>query len=183
MATSSHGQPTAPPTPIARSTGTVTGVIGLVFAFIALAPFGLVLSIISTVQASKSQSSKTLGILGIIFNSLAIVAMILAVIFGTALFRFGIDGVEKDQQAFVQMISDKAEEYHKTNGSYPAYASEISVKNDTYSLVEYAPVDETTIQYVMCGEGTGARISYKKLLAERPTTSYLGDGASTCSDF
>lgn len=55
--------------------GQATGIISLLLAFVGLAPFGLVLSIISTVQSRKENMSALLGVMGIGINLVAILTM------------------------------------------------------------------------------------------------------------
>lgn len=55
--------------------GQATGIISLLLAFVGLAPFGLVLSIISTVQSRKAKVSTLLGVMGICINMVAVLTM------------------------------------------------------------------------------------------------------------
>jgi hypothetical protein len=52
------GQPYPPYQLPAENPGQVTGIIGIVLAFIGIVPIGLILSIISTVQSSKARARK-----------------------------------------------------------------------------------------------------------------------------
>lgn len=56
--------------------GQAAGIISLILAFVGLVPFGLTLSIISTVQSRKANMSAMLGIMGIIINTIAALTMV-----------------------------------------------------------------------------------------------------------
>ena len=56
--------------------GQAAGIISLILAFVGLVLFGLVLSIMSTVQSRKAKKSAILGIMGIAINTVAALTMI-----------------------------------------------------------------------------------------------------------
>lgn len=56
--------------------GQAAGIISLILAFVGLVPFGLVLSIMSTIQSRKAKMSAVLGVMGIIINTIAALTMI-----------------------------------------------------------------------------------------------------------
>lgn len=55
--------------------GQAAGIISLLLAFVGLAPFGLVLSIISTFQSRKANMPVTLGVMSIVINTVAVLTM------------------------------------------------------------------------------------------------------------
>jgi hypothetical protein len=69
-------QPTSPAVPVesmvVNNPGQATGIIGVILAFVGLAPFGLILSIISTVQSKKANAPIVLGIIGVVINAIAV---------------------------------------------------------------------------------------------------------------
>lgn len=170
--------------------GQATGIIGLVLAFAGLAPVGLVLSIVSTVQSKRAKAPTLLGVLGIIFNSIA--ALTLA--FLITIFAFAMGGYYDIQhrgddaniQASVSMISKKAYAYNAFYDRYPQVISDFEVQKET-SLREmdvivsvHTPEDDHTIQYKACGTG-GARVAYILPSDDTLQYEYLGSGNSeTC---
>ncbi len=64
------------PTRAAHNTaGHATGVTGIILAFLGLGPIGLIFSLISTIQLARAGASKTLSVLGIVFNLLSIMML------------------------------------------------------------------------------------------------------------
>ena len=164
--------------------GQTTGIIGLVFAFVGLAPIGLILSIISTVKSSKGQSPRTLGIIGIVLNALAIVVFF----FFIAIVLVSYAGIQEraldsKAQSEAYQVRKVAESYYAENGTYPQDITELSTMlNDTTVKVVPTPVtDNSTVGYKACGED-GASVEYLKKSSTVPVILYLGTGSfSTCS--
>lgn len=55
--------------------GQAAGIISLLLGFVGLAPFGLVLSIISTVQSRRAGMTTVLGIMGVVINMVALLTV------------------------------------------------------------------------------------------------------------
>lgn len=70
-------QLSAPDVPIQQSDnpGQATGIIAIILSFVGLAPFGIVLSVISTVQSKRAKASPTLGVIGIVINTVAMLTL------------------------------------------------------------------------------------------------------------
>lgn len=184
------GQPGAPQYVPASTEvpGQTTGIIGLVLVFVGLAPIGLILSIISVVQASKGRASKALGIVGIVLNALAILLIglwLALVVFAT---YFGIQERAKESlnTSAVSTISRNAEAYYAKDGKYPqkvqdfAKYPESTLSIESVTLTDMTPRDSTTIMYRSCAD-TGAEIAYYSDDKEAPVSRYLGSGSeSTC---
>ena len=188
-------QPTALVAP-EYNPGQATGIIGLVLAFGGLAPFGLVLSIISTVQSRKVRASTLLGTLGIIFNGIAVLAISFLIAVFIIVFNSydytklaqseGVDYTATYTDAHV--IMRRASSYHSFYGKFPQTIADFEVQKETSltslttKVTPESPTDELSIQYKACGK-SGAKVSYIATEDMQVTTEYLGDGtASTCLD-
>ena len=190
-----NGQPTATAVS-SNNPGQATGIIGLVLAFGGLALFGLVLSIISTVQSRKAKASALLGVLGIIFNGIAV----LTISFLIAVFLIVFNSYDYTKLAqnegvdYTTTYSDahtvmrRASSYNSFYGKFPQSITDFEVQKETSlstlttKITPELPTDETSIQYKACGK-TGAKVSYIATIDKPITIKYLGDGtADSCLD-
>ncbi len=163
------GQPTTYSPPPAQNPGQTMGIIGLVLAFVGLAPIGLVLSIISLVQSGKAQASKTLGIIGTILNSLEIIAGVILILLFTGL--LAIASLEPADDARLRLITyaieidDKAKAYKEQEGDYPLAISDFAkypqsrLTNTEYTVVDKDPTGTHMLKYQRCSK-TGAQVTY-----------------------
>lgn len=175
-----HDQPGTPQySHVQTAPGQTTGIIGLVFAFIGFAPIGLILSIVSTVQASRAKTSKALGVVGIIFNALGTIIMGIAITFTI----IGVQERARESAAakLAYEVSRRAEIYYAKEGSYPQTIQdfnkrpESSLPSSNVNVTAMAPHDTSTVLYRACGK-TGAQIAYYSVKLERPLYRYIGDG-------
>ena len=168
--------------------GQATGIIGVVLAFVALAPFGLVLAIISTVQSKKAKAPIALGLIGIIINTVAVFVLAFLVIIISTQYA-GIQETAKNADAkhAAGTVTKLAESYYAAHRSYPQSVSDFE-KDSSSSLTKtrihvtaVPPTDDNTIMYRACGL-TGAQIIYFSSTDNLPVSSYLGDGdTASCS--
>ncbi len=177
------GQP-LPPTnaPVAADTGQTFGIIGLILPFVLLSLVGLVFSIISTVKASKAGASKTLGIVGIILNSFAILAT------GGTILLFIIIGAAASMQAGSQVtfaqseersVTAKAEVYYDLYHAYPATISDFEKNSETkidptVKVITSDPTDAYSVKYQQCSP-TGAQVVYYDSSTRELVVTPLGD--------
>lgn len=171
--------------------GLVIGVIGLVMPFLFLSAIGLVLSIISTVQAAKAKSSKVIGIVGVVLNAIGliittcfIVALTLAII---AKDNEDTRAAETQNNSFMaKQIAHKAEVFRRVAGVYPMDLRDFeavpysSLEDLPVDVTETTPTDSSTFMYRACGQ-RGAEVAYFDTTTEKVVYRYIGDGsAKTC---
>jgi hypothetical protein len=188
------GQPYPPYQLPAENPGQVTGIIGIVLAFIGIVPIGLILSIISTVQSSKARASKVLGIVGIVLNGIGLLLLVAAIILFAFATKYGIEEEAKSSRvrANAHSLEKKAEAFYVINGYYPQSIQDFSKHSETkldeidITIDSVQPIDDTSIMYEACGKN-GAEIVYYDFTnssydSEFDTkTLYLGDGVSSCA--
>jgi len=168
--------------------GQATGIIGVILAFVGLAPFGLVLAIISMVQSKKAKASATLGLIGIIINTVAVfVLAFLVVIISTQYAGIQETAKNADSKHAAGTVTKLAESYYAAHRSYPQSISDFekdsssSLSKTRIHVTAIPPTDNNTIMYRACGLA-GAQIIYFSSENNLPISSYLGDGdAATCS--
>ena len=159
-------QPSAQP-----NDGHVVGIIGLVMAFVFLWPVGIVLSIISIVQASKARASKTLGIVGLVLNILGILTSIILVAITVVAYNGIQDRAQTSQDhATANLVASHAEAYYVIEEpvQYPSNLAAFEQYTDT-SLSEL-PSDSVTVQ-----DGTDPTpgvVTYKRCNPESAWVSY-----------
>lgn len=191
-----HGETIVNGAPVVHNPGQATGIIGLVLAFAGLAPIGLVLSIISTVQSQKVKASSILGILGIVFNSIA-VAVFAFLIFvflifarqDSVMYGFSEDHQTNNQaQDAAQVVSRNAKTYNSFYDKFPQAISDFEVQKETSltgveaDVIATPPSDMSSVQYKACGK-SGAKVAYMNNADYKISVIYLGDGNSeTCLD-
>jgi len=168
--------------------GQATGIIGVILAFLGLAPFGFVLAIISFIQSKKAKAPTALGIIGIIINTVAVFVLTFLVIIISTQYA-GIQEAAKNADAkhAAGTVTKLAESYYAAHRSYPQSVSDFE-KDPSSSLTKtrihvtaVPPTDDNTIMYRACGLA-GAQIIYFSSENNLPVSSYLGDGdATTCS--
>lgn len=186
------GQPGVPHPQYAPSQevpGQVTGIIGLVLAFVGLAPIGLILSIISVVQASKARASKVLGIVGIVINALGIVlvGLWLALVVFAAYFGVQERAKEAGAQVSVTAVSRSAEAFYTKEGKYPqtiqdfAKYPESTLPESSVAVTNTLPHDSSSVMYQACGD-MGAEVVSYSYDDDAPVYEYLGTGSVlTCA--
>jgi hypothetical protein len=165
-----QSQPQPPMGPSSEDPGKVFGIIGIILAFIPfLALFGLILSIISFVKSSKANHSKTLGIVGIVLNSVIMVVGILIFVFFVLLTGSAYNGIQQRAKATeatsaaLQVVKVAEADYAMTE-KYPANAGEIMAsenytRSDGYTVIDGKPSARETVGYKKCSE-TGAQVYY-----------------------
>ena len=159
-------QPSAQP-----NDGHVVGIIGLVMAFVFLWPVGIVLSIISIVQASKARASKTLGIVGLVLNILGILTSIILVAITVVAYNGIQDRAQTSQDhATANLVASHAEAYYVIEEpvQYPSNLAAFEQYTDT-SLSEL-PSDSVAVQ-----DGTDPTpgvVTYKRCNPESAWVSY-----------
>ena len=185
-------QPTPPTAPVeavaVSNPGQATGIIGVILAFVGLAPFGLVLSIISTVQSKKAGASTVLGVIGLVINAVAVFVLAFLILIISTHYS-GIQETAKnaDSKTAAGTVAKLAESYYAAHHSYPQSVSDFE-KESSSSLAKTRihvtatpPTDDSTIMYRSFGVA-GAQIIYFSSVDNIPVSSYLGDGdAATCS--
>ena len=185
-------QPTPPAAPVeavaVSNPGQATGIIGVILAFVGLAPFGLVLSIISTVQSKKAGASTVLGVIGLVINAIAVFVLAFLILIISTHYS-GIQETVKnaDSKTAAGTVAKLAESYYAARHSYPQSVSDFE-KESSSSLdktrihgTATPPTDNSTIMYRSCGLA-GAQIIYFSSVDNIPVSLYLGDGdAATCS--
>lgn len=168
--------------------GQATAIIGLILAFVGLAPFGLVLAIVSTVQSKKAGASTALGAIGIVINAIAVfVLAFLVVIISTHYAGIQETAKNADAKHAAGTVAKLAENYYAAHHSYPQSVSDFekesgsSLENTRIHVTAVPPTDNNTVMYRACGLA-GAQIIYFSSDQNIPISSYLGDGdAATCS--
>lgn len=168
--------------------GQATAIVGLILAFVGLAPFGLVLAIISTVQSKKASASPMLGIIGIVINAIAVfVLAFLIVIISTHYSGIQETAKNADAKHAAGTVAKLAENYYAAHHSYPQSVSDFekesgsSLEKTRIHVTAVPPTDNNTVMYRACGLA-GAQIIYFSSDQNIPISSYLGDGdAVTCS--
>ena len=185
-------QPTSPAAP-AESTavnnpGQATGIIGVILAFVGLAPFGLILSIISTVQSKKAGASIVLGIIGVVINAIAVFVLAFLILIISTHYS-GIQETAKnaDSKTAAGTVAKLAESYYAAHHSYPQSVSDFekesgsSLAKTRIHVTATPPTDNSTVMYRSCGLA-GAQIIYFSSVENIPVSSYLGDAdAATCN--
>jgi len=179
--------PPAPSAPLARTSnpGQATGIIGVILAFVGLAPFGLILAIISTVQSKKVKAPTMLGIIGIVINAIAVVVLAFLIIIISTHYS-GIQETAKnaDSKNAAGTVAKLAESYYAAHHSYPQSVSDfekesgLSLTKTRIHITAIPPTDNSTIMYRACGLA-GAQIIYFSSVNNIPVSSYLGDGDAT----
>jgi len=187
--------PLTPPAPLppanqpAPNPGQATGIISLILAFVGLAPFGLVLSIISTVQSKKAKASTVLGVIGIVINLVAVLTFIFLILVISISYQ-GAQSRTKEASArsHAAILTQHAEAYYAAHQAYPQSISDFnkdhasSLTGTSFNVTSVAPTDTNSVMYKPCGL-TGAEIVYFSSTQNIPVTSYLGDGnAVSCLD-
>jgi len=168
--------------------GQATAIIGLILAFVGLAPFGLVLAIVSTVQSKKAGASTALGAIGIVINAIAVfVLAFLVVIISTHYAGIQETAKNADAKHAAGTVAKLAENYYAAHHSYPQSVSDFekesgsSLEKTRIHVTAVPPTDNNTVMYRACGLA-GAQIIYFSSDQNIPISSYLGDGdAATCS--
>ena len=162
-------QPTQPSA--RQNDGHVVGIIGLVMAFVLLWPVGIILSIISIVQAGKAHASKTLGIVGLVLNILGILTSIILVAITVVAYN-GIQARAQTSQdhATANSVASHAEAYYVIEEpvQYPSDLAAFEKYTDT-SLSEL-PSDSVAVQ-----DGTDPTpgvVTYKRCNPESAWVSY-----------
>lgn len=164
--------------------GQTTGILGLIFAFIALAPIGLVLSIISTTKSSKAKASVALGVVGIILNALAIAVFIFFLLIIVASYsKFHDRSAETQSQSNALSVAKLAESYYEEHGNYPQTLADFnrydsSRIDPSITVVTSGSLDNSEILYRPCG-ATGARVAYLTSSSTIPVSIYTGTGSKT----
>jgi len=181
--------PPAPSVPARTpNPGQASGIIGVILAFVGLAPFGLILAIISTVQSKKAKAPTTLGIIGIVINAIAVFVLAFLIIIISTHYS-GIQETAKnaDSKNAASTVAKLAESYYAAHHSYPQSVGDFEKESGTSLAVTrihvtaIPPTDNSTIMYRACGLA-GAQIIYFSSVDNIPVSSYLGDGdAASCS--
>lgn len=188
--------PAQPPQPISAepaaqqpvNPGQATGIISLILAFVGLAPFGLVLSIISTIQSKKAKASPVLGIIGIVINAIAVLVLAFLILVVSISYS-GIQQRAKESslQTTADSVARNAEAYYASYGSYPQTINDFKKKQETnlnsvgLPVTSTPPTDGSSIMYKACGDA-GAEVEYFSTTANIPYVMYLGDGSlESCS--
>jgi Tfp pilus assembly protein PilE len=168
--------------------GQATGIISVILAFVGLAPFGLVLAIISAIQSKKAKASTLLGIIGILINTVAVFVLAFLIIIISTHYS-GIQEAAKnaDSKNAAGTVAKLAESYYAAHRSYPQSVKDFekdassSLAKTRIHVTAVPPTDDSTIMYRACGLA-GAQIIYFSSEDNLPVSSYLGDGdAVTCS--
>lgn len=163
--------------------GKTLGIVGIVLSFIALAPVGLVLSIVSLVKSSKVGASKTLGIVGVVLNALAILSalMLIPLLFATLA---GVQERAKDSSAvsYANEVIDKVENYGYENNAFPSNAADLTgdtagLSNMDYSVIDGQPTVYSEVGYELCSETKAAVYYY--VTSEKSVKSVASDGSDT----
>jgi Tfp pilus assembly protein PilE len=168
----------------ATNPGQTTGIIGLIFAFIGLAPIGLILSIVSTVQSSKGKASKALGIIGIVLNAIGMFVMaFFALIVLASYSNISERAADSEAQSAAMVVTRKAETYYAEHGNYPQQISDFarydsSRLDSELVVVSGGALEGSEVSYHACG-ATGAQVAYLKSSSTIPITTYLGTGSRT----
>ena len=187
--TGTDGAPTAAPDahyhmpPI--NPGQTNGIIGMILPFVGLSPIGLVFSIISTLQSGKANTSRTLGIIGIVFNAVGIVVslfflLVIASVIATSGTDIKEQMLDSVAQARAYEVRQHAEEYYAKHGSYPATSEALTTMTDdpTLTIVPRPTANRNNIGYAPCGSD-GASVEYLKHSSTVPIVLYLGTGSAT----
>jgi len=184
--------PTPPPTgPIQNrpSDGQTLGIIGLILGLLALWPVGLPLSIASVVKAQKARGSKVVGIVGIVFNALAVFVSLFIITIAIVAYN----GIQQRAhasaaEASANVVAKKAEAYATIDaaGSYPATIEDFAkypeskLIQDDYTVTTVPPVDEKTIMYKQC-DAQSAQVTYYDTYARQTRIIPLGDASNLTS--
>lgn len=183
--------PTPPPTGPTQhpSDGQTLGIIGLILGLLALWPVGLPLSIASVVKAQKARGSKVVGIVGIVFNALAVFVSLFIITIAIVAYN----GIQQrahasTAQAGANMVAKKAEAYAAmdTAGSYPATVEDFAkypeskLTENRYTVTAVPPVDEKTIMYKQC-DAQSAQVTYYDTYAHQTRIIPVGDASSVTS--
>lgn len=178
------------PSQPATNPGKVTGIIGIVLAFVFMPLIGLILSIVSTVKSHKAGVSNVLGIIGIVLNALSLVITV-PLIAITIIAYVGIEERAKESEisSNVNIVMKKAEAYYAINGAYPqtlsAFEETAESSLDDFDgtdtrVIDTPPADPDSIMYAPCGTD-GAQIASYSAAQASPVYTYLGNGSqSTC---
>ncbi len=167
--------------------GQTNGIIGMILPFVGLAPIGLVFSIISTLQSGKANTSRILGIIGIVFNAIGILALLFfAAIIISVTATSGTDLKDRMLDTVTQTrayeVRDDAEAYYQKHGNYPANTDTLagSLSDPTVTLSARPVTNRDQIGYAACG-ADGASVEYLKHSSTVPIVLYLGTGSvETC---
>lgn len=167
--------------------GQTNGIIGMILPFVGLAPIGLVFSIISTLQSGKANTSRILGIIGVVFNAIGILALLFfAAIIISVTATSGTDLKDRMLDTVTQTraygVRDDAEAYYQKHGNYPANADTLAgtLSDPTITLSARPVANRDQIGYAACGTD-GASVEYLKHSSTVPVVLYLGTGsAKTC---
>ncbi len=183
-------QPPAPgPAPLPHANpGKVTGIIGIVLSFLFLAPIGLILSIVSTVQSHKARQSTVLGVVGIVLNALGMIT-------GLILFAITIvaySGVQdraatSASQSAANVIVKRAEAHYTILSTYPESLSDFGVGAPESKLenpghgtryIDGTPSSQDEIGYKRCS-ADGAQVYYLDRASSNLKVIGLGDASYT----
>ena len=179
-----------PPAQPTTNPGKVTGIVGIVLAFVFLPFIGLILSIVSTVKSHKAGVSSVLGVIGIVLNALALVVAILLIAL-TIVAYVGIQERAQESETYsnVNLLGKKAEAYYVLHDTYPqtldafeeSDESSLTVFDDSdIRVIDTPPTDPHSIMYAPCGTD-GAQIASYSVSTGSPTYTYLGSGSqATC---
>ena len=184
-------QPTQPSA--RQNDGHVVGIIGLVMAFVFLWPVGIVLSIISIVQAGKAHASKTLGIVGLVLNILGIFASVILVAITVVAYN-GIQARAQTSQdhSTANSVARHAEVYYAIDEpiQYPADVATFEkytdsslseLWSDSVAILDGTNPEPGTVMYKRCSPES-AWVSYYDASSSEAVVIRLGNATSlaTC---
>lgn len=140
--------------------GKTLGIISIIMSFVGLALIGVVLAIISLVQAGKAGASKVFGIIGLILNivALLVAAVLLFLIISAA--RHGVQELARSPDILtdVSTVAKKAEQYHAIENKYPTSVSDFSKHTDT----DLKDVDSEVVDFSLSTESSYVKIQYNR---------------------
>ncbi len=182
--------PTQPPVQVPVP-GKTKGIVGFVFAFVGLQIPGLILSIIGYKQSKRAGHANTLALVGIILNSLGILAalIILPMMIATTLVSYNAISERANvsaAKAAATSIVKQTELHELNNDAYPTAFKDISNGADlTYitlatSELTSKPESASTIEFYSCGT-EGNKIGYWDYKLEEVTYLYSGTASLSSS--
>ena len=186
-------QPPSAPQPTGQNDGHVVGIIGLVMAFVCLWPVGMVLSIISIVQAGKAHASKTLGIVGLVLNILGIFASVILVAITVVAYNGIQDRAQTSQDhSTANSVARHAEAYYAIDEpiQYPADVATFEkytdsslseLRSDSVAILDGTNPEPGTVMYKRCSLES-AWVSYYDASSSEAVVIRLGNATSlaTC---
>lgn len=187
-------------TPQTEHPGRVVSIVGLVFAFIGLSLIGLVLSIIGYVKSKRAHQSTLIGLLGIIFNSIAIVVSTFIIVLGIiGAMSAQAERHDDQKRADVQSIKNTATIYRVLNKTreYPrsdaaGFRDDITALNSPKITIDPSVVSKLSSEHpsesnkdiyhiTYCGgdtaeTATGLSVEYWKESTKRLDNAITGSG-------